>query len=80
MSMESAKAFIERMQTDEKFAERIHTCKNSEERLACSKGEGFDFTPEEIAAVKNELSMEELDAVAGGQYHTLRCNLLQYES
>ena len=66
MSIESAKAFLERMKTDEDFAKKVTACKDSDRRMAFIKGEGFDFTVAEISTVKGELSDEDLDLVAGG--------------
>ncbi len=66
MSVESAKAFLERMKTDEDFHKRVGEVENAAERLAFVKAEGYDFTREEIGSVATELSEEELDKVAGG--------------
>ncbi len=66
MSVESAKAFIERMKTDEEFSEKVKGCKDAEERMACVKEAGFDFTNEELKEVSENLSDDELDGVAGG--------------
>jgi len=65
MSVESAKAFIEKMKTDEEFNKKVKGCKNAEERTALAKEAGFDFTPAEIKGQGDELSDKELDAVAG---------------
>lgn len=66
MSVESAKKFMERMKTDEAFANKVKECKDNEARMAFVKGAGFDFTIEEIKGIQGELSDDELDAVAGG--------------
>ncbi|MEN6462097.1 MAG: Nif11-like leader peptide family natural product precursor [Syntrophomonas sp.] len=66
MSIHSAKKFIERMKTDEDFAKKVIACKDSEERLAFVKMEGFDFTSAEITQKAGELSDEELERVSGG--------------
>ncbi len=66
MSIESAKAYIERLKTDEEFRERVKAAKDSEARIALVKAEGFDFSAEDISAVKGELSDDELDGLAGG--------------
>ena len=72
MSIESAKAFIERLKTDEEFKERVNDAADKEARIALVNAEGFDFSEEDIKAVKSELSDDELDAVSagnwGGQY------------
>ncbi|EHQ88915.1 Nif11-like leader peptide family natural product precursor [Desulfosporosinus youngiae] len=68
MSIESAKAFVAKLKTDEGFANQVKAFPNAEERLAFVKESGFDFTPEEIKQVDEELSDNELDAVAGGDH------------
>lgn len=65
MSVESAKAFIEKMKTDEGFAKKIKECSDNEARMAFAKESGFNFTVEEIK-LEGELSDDDLDAVAGG--------------
>lgn len=65
MSVESAKAFIEKVKSDEEFAKKVMECKDADGRLALSKDAGFDFTTEEITEVGSELDDGELDAVAG---------------
>lgn len=74
MSIESAKAFIDRMNTDEEFAKKVTACKDAGTRMAYIKDEGFDFTVAEITTVKGELSDEELDLVAGGKETWLGCS------
>lgn len=66
MSIESAKAFIERMKTDEDFNNRVSTAEDKEARIAFVKANGFDFSAEDIKDVNSELTDEELDGVAGG--------------
>jgi len=66
MSVESAKQFIEKMKTDEAFAQKVKECKDSEARMTFVKESGFDFTTEEVKGLQGELSDDELDAVAGG--------------
>ncbi len=66
MSIESAKAYIERLKTDEEFRELMKDAADKEARIALVKAEGFDFSEEDIKAVESELSDDELDEVAGG--------------
>lgn len=66
MSIESAKAFIERMKTDEEFAKKVMECKDAEARMVVAKAAGFDFTAEEVRASQGELSEDELQGAAGG--------------
>lgn len=74
MSIESAKKFMERMKTDEEFAQKITDCNGKEARMEAVKAEGFDFTPEELVEVSSELGNDDLDQVAGGRTVTLGCN------
>ncbi len=72
MSMDSANAFIERVESDEGFAAELEALK-SDPAAVRSKVEaaGFDATPDEIReAVLDrygaELTQEQLDAIAAG--------------
>ncbi len=67
MSIESAKAFLERVKNDEDFRKELEGQATVEERIEFAKAQDFDFTKEEIREVhEGSLSDEELDAVAGG--------------
>ena len=66
MSIESAKAFIERMKTDEEFAQQVASKKNKEDRMKFVSEQGFDFTEGEIKDRTAELSEEEIQQVNGG--------------
>ena len=68
MSVESAKAFVEKVKTDETFAKRIADASSKKERAEIAKAEGFDFTREELKNLTSELLVDELDAVAGGHW------------
>lgn len=71
MSIESAKTFIEKVKNEEDFKKKLGALKDAEERFEFARAEGFDFTKEELAEVKEEegLTDEELDNVAGGCGH-----------
>jgi len=71
MSIESAKAFIEKVKNDEEFKNKLGEFKDGQERLEFAKQAGFDFTADDIAKVKAEqgLTDAELDGVAGGCGH-----------
>ncbi len=75
MSIESAKAFLERVKNDEDFKKELEGQASVEERMKFAKAQGFDFTEDEIRQVKESLSDEELDAVAAGGtcYADSRC-------
>ncbi len=66
MSHESAKAFLERMKTDENFRKECNGRSSHEEWMQFVKENGFDFSKEEFEQVKSELSEEELDRIDGG--------------
>ncbi len=72
MSMDSAVAFLERLEADEAFANELKEL-HGDQAAAHAKvtAAGFDATPEEIrdAVVERygaELTPEQLDAIAGG--------------
>ena len=62
MSIDQAKAFIERMKSDKAFADQVMVIEDVDKRMSFIKKAGFDFTLEEIKAVKAELSDEQLEA------------------
>ncbi|HPL98326.1 MAG TPA: Nif11-like leader peptide family natural product precursor [Bacillota bacterium] len=68
MSIESAKAFIEKVKSDEDFKKNLGGLKDGQARLDFAKKAGFNFTAADLAKVKEEqgLTDEELDGVAGG--------------
>ncbi len=76
MSVESAKAFLEKFGKDEGFRAQVEGAANDEDRRALVKAAGYEFTAEEMktalgdkemkAAVGHELSEEELAGVSGG--------------
>jgi len=55
MSIESAKAFVERMKTDGEFRKRIAEAEASDVRARILKYEGFDFTDKELDSLKDEV-------------------------
>jgi len=68
MSIESAKAYIERMKNDEDFAKEVVACKKPETRKAFVKNAGFDFTLEELNVHRSELTDEQLGSLKGGAF------------
>ena len=66
MSLDQARAFIEKMKSDEAFRERIMAMEDVTERFNLIKSEGFDCNEEEVKEVAEELSDEDLDAATGG--------------
>jgi predicted ribosomally synthesized peptide with nif11-like leader len=66
MSLDQARAFIEKMKSDEAFRDRILAIEGVDARLAAASGAGFQFTEAEIKEVQSELTDDQLDAAAGG--------------
>lgn len=60
MSKEAVKRFMEKMSSDEVFAEQIVAGKDKNERLASAKAAGFDFTADEFneMAEKGEIDID----------------------
>ena len=71
MSEDQAKAFVEKMKSDEAFRARVMAEEDVETRLVLIGAEGFDCSAEEIGALQ-ELSDAELDGVAGGGWGEIR--------
>ncbi len=66
MSIESAKAFVERLKNDEDWRNKLNSAEGKEERLAMVKAEGFNFTQEELADETGELTHDQLELISGG--------------
>ena len=75
MSIESARAFLERAKNDEEFRNKLNAAEDRDSRVAMVKAEGFDFTQEDWAAVSDELSDEDLDQAAGGVCNDFGCGV-----
>ena len=69
MSKENAVKFVERLKGDEDFRNAYSVLKEKERTKYVAEN-GFDFTEEEFKEVTAELSIEELDKVAGGCWLT----------
>ena len=66
MSIESAKAYVERMKTDEKFRKKILAIEDAKKRMQFIKTEGFDFSSNDIKTVSAELDDNILHFIQGG--------------
>ncbi len=73
MSIESAKAYVERLKTDEEFSKRILEAKDAYARKKIVQLEGFDFTKGDIDVVASGLSDEELSDVTRGPQSGASC-------
>jgi predicted ribosomally synthesized peptide with nif11-like leader len=65
MSVDQAKAFVEKMKSDDAFRARVLAEDDMDARMALVRAEGFDCGAEEIVALQ-ELGEAELSGVAGG--------------
>ena len=66
MSVASAKKFMSRMKTDEKFAMCVGEVKSQEERWGILKACGFHFTENEFNSVCDDHSRMLVEAIARG--------------
>ena len=66
MSVEDAKKFIEKVNADADFREKLASAKTKEDRMKIAEGEGFSFTVDEFEKASSELSDADLAQVAGG--------------
>ncbi|MGL5874038.1 MAG: Nif11-like leader peptide family natural product precursor [Xenococcaceae cyanobacterium] len=83
MSIENAKAFYERMTTDEAFRSQYQNATTNDERRVIA--EDYEFTQEEwetasaeimkVADADGEISDAELESVAGGSATTFILNV-----
>jgi predicted ribosomally synthesized peptide with nif11-like leader len=63
MSIESARAFVEKMRNDLEFKNRILGAKSAAKRKKIIKSEGFDFKRAHLDALVSELTPEERAAL-----------------
>jgi predicted ribosomally synthesized peptide with nif11-like leader len=69
MSVESAKAYMERLKKDQDFARKTEQC-ITDAQMTLASDEGYTFTPEELKQVATEVTLTDadLDTVAGGSH------------
>lgn len=63
MSVESARAFVEKMRQDLEFKNKIQAAESAAKRREIIKNEGFDFEKMHLDALVSELTPEERDAL-----------------
>ena len=63
MSVESAKAFVERMRRDLEFKKQILAAESAAKRKEIIQRAGFDFNNMHLDALVSELTPEERDAL-----------------
>ena len=72
MSIESAKAFMEKMKNDQQFSKAIMAETTTESRMTLAHGAGFHLTAEEMAQSTEELTDDDLEKVVGGSGFILK--------
>ena len=79
MSIESARAFIEKLKTDQLFYRQVATCKDRTARMDLIISEGFDCTEDEIKSAAAELSDDQLENLTNAGHPLLSCaNPIEY--
>ena len=63
MSVEAARAFVERMRRDEEFKKQMLAAESAAKRKEIIKNEGFDFERMHLDSLVSELTPEERDAL-----------------
>jgi predicted ribosomally synthesized peptide with nif11-like leader len=73
MSLDSARIFSQKVQSDEELAKKLAGYKEVEDfcNSDIAKSEGFNFTSYELNLAREELSQEQLDNL---HCHTAECN------
>jgi len=56
MSVEQAKAFIERMKVDKVFSDRINVLEDAGAKIEAANNEGFDFIHEDMEVIAEEFA------------------------
>ena len=74
MSLEQLKAFLAKVKGDSSLQEKLKAAKSSDEVVTIAKEHGHEFTADKIT----ELSVEDLEGVAGGQFG-LTTNIVRYQ-
>ena len=73
MSIQSAKAYVEKLKADEDFAKHIISAADAKTRQEIILTEGFNFTKTDINFVVSELSDEETSELYRGAWTGAVC-------
>ena len=68
MSEEQLKAFLEKVQVDTSLQEKLKAAVDADAVTAIAKEAGFSISADDLKNAQSELSDEELEGIAGGQY------------
>ena len=66
MSVDNAKAFLERLKTDEKFRQKAGSAKDKKDRIKFVNEARFAFSREDLKKASHEMGEDELDLICGG--------------
>ena len=67
MSEEQLKAFLEKVKSDAELQEKLKAAASPDAAVEIAKDAGFSITAEDVQSMQSvELSVEELEATAGG--------------
>lgn len=66
MSIQSARDFLDRVESDKEFRKRLGDCTTTAEQQQFAREAGFEFTSEELGVVRGELQDADLDMISGG--------------
>ena len=66
MSEEQLKAFLEKVEGNTSFQEKLKAAADSDVVLAIAKEDGFSVSADDLKNAQSEISEEELEGVAGG--------------
>jgi predicted ribosomally synthesized peptide with nif11-like leader len=70
MSEEQLKAFLEKVKGDTSLQEKLKAASDADAVAAIAKEAGFSISADDLIKAQSELSEEELEAVAGGEFST----------
>ena len=68
MSEEQLKAFLEKVKADTSLQERLKAAADADAVVSVAKEAGFMISADDLKNAPSELSEEELEGVAGGDY------------
>ena len=68
MSEEQLKAFLEKVKADTSLQEQLKAASDADAVVSLAKEEGFSISADDLKNAQSELSEEELESVAGGNY------------
>lgn len=77
MSVEQARAFIEKVKNDEQLQNRLVEAQDTESKLEITKKEGYEFSVDDYKEAAEELSDADLEQLAGGKRYG-ECHVNDY--